>query len=187
MRLSSLYYSALCRLDASIGHMLYSFYPLFVAIWLLLDHQPVTKLTALRLILSIPAVILLLQTSSGAIDLLGAVMMIGSAILYALHLLINQRILYEAPAPTVTLYTLLGMAATVILASSLNIGGQPATLPPAWRSVCSWWESAALRSKSAFQKVGYPGLTRQKSPRPVSTGRVSLSFPFLFLQIEDWF
>ena len=35
---------------------------------------------------------------------------------YALHLLINQRVLYEVPAPTVTFYTLLGMAVTVSVA-----------------------------------------------------------------------
>ncbi len=132
---SVLYYSALSRLDASVGHILYSFYPLFVALWLLLDRQSITKLTLLRLVLSVPAVILLLQTSHGSIDLLGAVMMIASAILYALHLLINQRILYEAPAPTVTLYTLLGMAATVILASSFTIGTQPPSPMAAWWAV----------------------------------------------------
>jgi drug/metabolite transporter (DMT)-like permease len=36
-------------------------------------------------------------------------MMIGSAALYALHIPINQRVLYEIPAPTVTFYTLLAM------------------------------------------------------------------------------
>jgi drug/metabolite transporter (DMT)-like permease len=112
---SILYYSALSRLNAGIGHLLYSFYPLFVAFWLVVDRQPITKLTGFRLILSVPAVLLLVQTNQGVIDLVGSAMMLASAILYALHLLINQRILYEAPAPTVTLYTLLGMTITVIL------------------------------------------------------------------------
>jgi hypothetical protein len=40
--------------------MLYSFYPLFVAMWLLLDRQPITRLTVFRLALTTPAVILLL-------------------------------------------------------------------------------------------------------------------------------
>lgn len=113
---SILYYSALSRLDASVGHMLYSFYPLCVAFWLLLDRQTISRVTTFRLILSAPAIFLLIQNSAGPIDLTGALMMLGSAMLYALHLLINQRILYEAPAPTVTLYTLLGMAATVVVA-----------------------------------------------------------------------
>jgi drug/metabolite transporter (DMT)-like permease len=112
---SILYYSALSRLDAGIGHLLYSFYPLFVAFWLLVDRQPITRLTVARLALSVPAIILLVQTRQGSLDLVGAAMMLGSAVLYALHLIINQRVLYEAPPPTVTLYTLLGMTITVIL------------------------------------------------------------------------
>jgi drug/metabolite transporter (DMT)-like permease len=110
---SILYYIALSRLDAGVGHMLYSFYPLFLALWLLLDGQPVTRLTAWRLGLTIPAVFLLVLPDKGAVDLTSSLMMLGSAVLYALHMLINQRILYEAPAPTVTLYTLISMAATV--------------------------------------------------------------------------
>ena len=37
---SILYYMALQRLTASVGQMLYSLYPFFVAIWLTLDGQP---------------------------------------------------------------------------------------------------------------------------------------------------
>jgi drug/metabolite transporter (DMT)-like permease len=133
---SILYYSALSRLNASIGHMLYSFYPLFVAIWLFLDRQPMSKLSGFRLALTIPAVVLLIQAPGGAIDLAGALMMLGSGLLYALHLLINQRILYEAPAPTVTLYTLLGMAVTVIAAYFLLDHKLPAP-NVAWWAVLS--------------------------------------------------
>ena len=133
---SILYYTALSRVDAGIGQMLYSFYPLFVALWLLLDRQTITRLTAFRLGLSIPAVILLLQHQGNAVDLPGVMMMLGSAALYGLHLLINQRVLYEAPAPTVTLYTLLGMAATVEIAYLLFDQSTP--LPSyAWWAVLS--------------------------------------------------
>jgi drug/metabolite transporter (DMT)-like permease len=34
--------------------------------------------------------------------------------MYAIHLPINQRVLYDIPAPTVTLYTLLAMSAVVV-------------------------------------------------------------------------
>jgi drug/metabolite transporter (DMT)-like permease len=113
---SILYYSGLSRLDASIGQLIYSFYPLFFAFWLLLDRQPIHRVTLFRLLLAIPGVLLLVSTGQKPVDLLGALMMAGSAIFYALHLLINQRILYEVPAPTVTLYTLISMSATVIIA-----------------------------------------------------------------------
>ncbi len=41
-------------------------------------------------------------------------MMLGASVLYAMHLPINQRVLYEVPAPTVALYTLLSMSAVVV-------------------------------------------------------------------------
>jgi drug/metabolite transporter (DMT)-like permease len=142
---SILYYSALNRLDASVGHMLYSFYPLFVAFWLILDRQAISRMTAFRLLLSAPAIFLLIQNSTGPIDLAGALMMLGSALLYALHLLINQRILYEAPAPTVTLYTLLGMAATVIIAYFIL----DLKIPPLQ---AAWWAVTSMALITFFSR-----------------------------------
>jgi drug/metabolite transporter (DMT)-like permease len=43
-------------------------------------------------------------------------LMLLAAILYSLHLLVNQRVLYDVPAPTVTFYTLGAMSVTVIAA-----------------------------------------------------------------------
>lgn len=113
---SILYYTALSRLDTSIGQLIYSFYPLFVAVWLMLDRQPMSPITLFRLAFSLIGVYLLISKSQNSVDLIGAGMMLGSAILYALHLIINQRVLYEVPAPTVTLYTLFAMSATVLIA-----------------------------------------------------------------------
>ncbi len=110
---SILFYTGLSRIDAGIGQLLYSFYPLFVAFWLFIDRQSISKVTLLRLLLSLPGVFLLLNNAEKKIDMVGAAMMFGAAVLYALHLLINQRVLYEVPAPTVTFYTLLGMSITV--------------------------------------------------------------------------
>ncbi len=111
---SLLYYSSLARIDASIGQMLNSTYPIFVALWLLLERQKPSKLTIFRLGLTIPAVYLLTQAEGARADLVGMLMMLGAAALYALHLPINQRVLYEMPAPTVTMYTLLAMSAVVV-------------------------------------------------------------------------
>lgn len=111
---SLLYYLALSRLPASLGQMLYSLYPFFVAMWLILDHQPPSRLTILRLSIAAGAVVLLTNFAGQAADTLGVIMMLVAALLYALHLPIIQRVLYEVPAPTVTLYTLLAMSAVVI-------------------------------------------------------------------------
>ena len=112
---SIFYYSALARVDAGIGQLLYSFYPLFMIFWLILDRQSVSRVTILRLIFVLPGVYLLLHNPITEIDMTGALFMIIAAILYALHLLVNQRILFDVPAPTVTFYTLLAMSVTVVI------------------------------------------------------------------------
>jgi drug/metabolite transporter (DMT)-like permease len=109
---SLLYYAALGRINASLGQLIYSLYPLFVALWLWLDHQKPSRLTIFRLVLVLPALFLLIGPQT--IDLLGVVMMMAASALYALHLPINQRVLYDMPAPTVTFYTLLAMSAVVV-------------------------------------------------------------------------
>ena len=111
---SLLYYLALQRLHANVGQLLYSLYPFFVALWLILDHQAPSRLTLYRISLATAAVALLTGGPQQQIDIVGVFMMIGAAILYAMHLPINQRVLYEVPAPTVALYTLLSMSAVVV-------------------------------------------------------------------------
>lgn len=111
---SILYYLALERLNANVGQLLYSLYPLFVAIGMVFDRQPPSKLTFVRIGLATLAVLLLTQTQNAKADITGIVMMLGASVLYALHLPINQRVLYEVPAPTVTFYTLLAMSLVVV-------------------------------------------------------------------------
>lgn len=111
---SLLYYASLGRINASLGQLLYALYPLFVAIWLRLDHQPLSRLTLVRLLVTLPALFLLTQSGHQEIDLLGMGMMLGASALYALHLPINQRVLYDMPSPTVTLYTLMAMSIVVV-------------------------------------------------------------------------
>ncbi len=135
---SLFYYAALERLDASLGQLLYSIYPLFVALWLLLDKQSLRPLTYLRLFISLPAIYLLVQTGHGSVDLIGVGFMLVAACFYALHLIINQWVLYEVPAPTVTLYTLLAMSAVVIpvfLFSSRKVPVLTSQIP----FLKAWW------------------------------------------------
>ena len=127
---SLLYYMALHRLPVSVGQLLYSLYPFFVALWLTLDKQYPSKLTLLRITLAGVAVILLTNVPHKPADLVGVGMMIGAALLYALHLPINQRVLFEVPAPTVTLYTLLSMSAVVVPAYLIFDRAWPATNAP---------------------------------------------------------
>lgn len=111
---SIFYYVGLSKLNASVAQMLYAMYPFFVAFWLQLDKQSPSRLTVFRIFIASISAFLLTQASSGNIDLWGVVYMLLAAALYALHLPINQRVLYDVPAPTVTVYTLLAMSSIVI-------------------------------------------------------------------------
>ena len=143
---SLLYYLALERLDASLGQLLYSLYPFFVALWLILDHQSPSKLTLFRITLATIAVLLLTSVPGRPVDLIGVGMMIGAAVLYAMHLPINQRVLYEVPAPTVTLYTLLAMSFVVVPAYLLFDRSWPASNAP-------WLPVAGLTFVTLFSRI----------------------------------
>jgi drug/metabolite transporter (DMT)-like permease len=148
---SLFYYSALGRIGAGLGHLLYSLYPLFLVLWLSLDNQPPTRMTLIRLFMAVPAIILLVQIDGGHVDLIGVAEMLVASALYALHLPINQRVLYDMPAPTVTLYTLLAMSAVVVptflFSGSLFQGGAIA--------------ETSIRGLPSLQVYGWPilGLT----------------------------
>jgi drug/metabolite transporter (DMT)-like permease len=136
---SLFYYAALERLDVSLGQLLYSIYPLFVALWLLLDGQPLRRLTYLRILLSLPAVGLLLQTGRGHVDIVGVIFMLVAACFYAFHLIVNQWVLYEVPAPTVTLYTLLAMSVVVLPVYLLFDRSLPSVASGITPFLRSWW------------------------------------------------
>jgi drug/metabolite transporter (DMT)-like permease len=111
---SLLYYSSLGRLNAGVGQLIYSLYPLFLAGWLILDKQRLSRVTYFRIGISLIGIILLTSSQPGGIDWIGVILMLGAALMYALHIPINQRVLYDVPALTVTLYTLVSMSLVVM-------------------------------------------------------------------------
>jgi drug/metabolite transporter (DMT)-like permease len=143
---SLFYYFALERLSVSMGQLLYSLYPLFLVIWLVIDHQPPSRLTYLRIIFSLLGITLLTLTSSVKVDWIGVMLMLGASIMYAIHLPINQRVLYDIPAPTVTLYTLLAMSLVVVPAYLLFDRHLPAIGTP-------WMPIFALSLVTFFSRL----------------------------------
>jgi drug/metabolite transporter (DMT)-like permease len=127
---SLFFYAGLARIDASLGQLLYTLYPVWVAILLYLDGQQPSRITLLRLGLSVPGVYLITQVGTGLIDWQGVSFMCLASLLYALHIPINQRVLFEVPTPTVTLYTLFAMTAVVVPAWLL-LPPHDLTIPPA--------------------------------------------------------
>jgi drug/metabolite transporter (DMT)-like permease len=143
---SVLYYMSLAHLSASIGQMLYSLYPFFLAIWLLLDRQPISRTTLFRISLATAAVLMLTGGTSGEVSVKGVLLMLGGSLMYALHLPINQRVLYDVPAPTVTLYTLLAMSGVVIPAYFIFDPHLPV-------GQVSWWPVIGLTLVTFFSRL----------------------------------
>ncbi len=108
------FYMALGRLSVSVAQLLYSLYPVFLVIWLVIDHQPPSRLTYLRISLALLGILFLTSFTSTRVDWIGVGLMLAASALYAIHLPINQRVLYDIPAQTVTLYTLLAMTVVVV-------------------------------------------------------------------------
>ena len=132
---SLMYYTGLARLDASLAQMLYTLYPIFLTLFLRLEGHLISRFTLFRLAVALVAVYLLTQPGAMKTDWVGAALMVGAGLFYAVHLAVNQRVLYDVPAPTVALYTLTAMGVTVTLGYLL--AGAPA-LPPnagAWQAV----------------------------------------------------
>lgn len=140
---SLLYYNGLTMIDAGVGQMLYSLYPLFVVIIRRLDGQRVSNWTKVRLVMALTAVVLIVEPQGGTVDLIGAALMLGAGLMYAAHLAVSQRVLYEMPAPTVTLYVLTSMTVVVCVAyvlhgpSAIPASGLPPTMMLAGITVAS--------------------------------------------------
>lgn len=171
---SLFYYLALQRLDASLGQLLYSLYPFFVALWLILDHQPPSRLTIFRITLATIAVLLLTNVPDHPMDYTGIAMMLVAAVLYAMHLPINQRVLYEVPAPTVALYTLLSMSAIVIPAYFIFDRAWPASDAP-------WLPVAGLTFVTIFSRVAlFLGVKKIGGMQTALLGLAELLIAILF-------
>lgn len=143
---SIFYYQGLSRLNASVAQMLYALYPFFVLLWFQLDRQSPSRLTMFRILLAVFSVYLLTRGHAGNIDLQGVICMLIAAALYALHLPINQRVLFDVPAPTVTVYTLLAMSAIVVPAYLLFDPTWPGSTPP-------WIPVLALTGVTFFSRL----------------------------------
>ncbi|MBN1963928.1 MAG: DMT family transporter [Anaerolineae bacterium] len=110
---SLMYYNGLNLLDASLVQLVNGTYIVFVVLLARLDGQPITGRTVFRVGLALLALLLLAGLAPGGVNWLGVGLMLGNALMFAGTVLLSQRVLYEMPAPTVTLYVLTTMAIVV--------------------------------------------------------------------------
>jgi drug/metabolite transporter (DMT)-like permease len=152
---SLLFYNGLLLLDdASLAQLLNMLYVLFVMLLAHIYGSHISRLSLVRAALAMLAAYLLTAfatSRSGDVHWLGVGLMIGGAFMYAYHVVLSQRGMYEMPAPTMALYALTWMAVTVVLAR-LFLGRYIST---AWvpRITMGWWYVAGLAVVTALSRI----------------------------------
>jgi drug/metabolite transporter (DMT)-like permease len=132
---SLLYYNGLSRVDASLGHLLYSMYPFWVFIFLSAAGHPVSRLSIVRLVLALLSVFLLTWQGAGVADALGVTLMIGAGALYGFHLVLGQWTVVDVDPRTVTLYGLTTMAVVVGIPFLLQGGPKQPISTEGWMAI----------------------------------------------------
>lgn len=112
---SIFFYASLTRIDASLGQLINISHLVFVTMFLRLAGHKISWMTMGRVSLAMAAVYLLNYGSTGEPDWLGAGMMLVGSLAYAFQLAFSQRILYDIPAQTMTLYAMTAMATVVVV------------------------------------------------------------------------
>lgn len=154
---SLLYYTSLARLDASLAALLNTLYPVWVVLFLFAAGQPLTRLTLVRLGLSMLGVYLLTRARPGELDWLGVTLMVASAATYGWHLVLGQWVLADVPSRTGALYILTTMAVVVGLARVLKGGSVAPITTTGWSAILALGLTTALSRLamfSALRRVG---------------------------------
>ena len=113
---SLMYYSGLQLLDASLMQLLNGMYVVFAVVLARMGGQHMTWRTMVRVGMTLIALLLLTGASANGVNWLGVGLMLGNALMFAGTMLLSQRVLYEMPSETVTLYVLTTMAIVVTMA-----------------------------------------------------------------------
>ena len=175
------YYLGLTRVDASLASIINISYLVFVTLLLRIIGQTISRVTVVRLLLALFAVYLISFTAGVQVDSQGVALLLLGALAYALQLVIGQRVLYDIPAPTMTLYSVSAMALVVTVASAAAGGPQLATLTgPGWHALLAFAGVTALSRLALFYGVKHMGSV-QTATLGVSEVLVTVLFSMAFL------
>ena len=150
---SLFFYASLNRIDASLGQLINISYLIFVTILLRIIGQSISWLTLFRTGLAIFAMYLLTVGGLGQPDWIGITMMLIGALTYAIQLVLSQRIMYDIPAPTMTLYAITAMAIVVTIPWLLFPSDLTAVSTTGWRAVFMMGMVTALSRLTLFLGV----------------------------------
>ncbi|NDJ76919.1 MAG: DMT family transporter [Chloroflexi bacterium] len=178
---SLMYYNGLSRLDASLSQLLNGTYLIFVVLMARLGGQSLTWRTAARVLLAMFGLMLITGGVRGELDWLGVGFMMGNALLFAGTVVLSQRILYEMPAQTVTLYVMTVMALFVLMARAVyDLHWLPQSASATW-AILALAMSTALSRLTLFTGVKTLG-SLQTTLLAITEIAVAVSLSFLFLE-----
>ena len=135
---SSLYFTALTRIPASLTAMLLYLYPLLVTLlgWLLL-RQPISWAQAAALVSSLAGLGLMLWQAPPSVryDPVGVVMGAGAALVYSFYILAGDRLLRRASPLHASAIVITGAAATFLIAGLATRSLHLSLTLPGWAGV----------------------------------------------------
>ncbi len=112
---SLFYYGGLGSIDASQAQLLNGMYLIFAVLLTRMSGEKLDRRLILRVALAMIALVIITGFSSKQVNWLGVGLMLANAIMFAGTVILSQYVLYEMPAPTVTLYILTTMAVVVVM------------------------------------------------------------------------
>lgn len=147
---SLFYYSGLVRIDASPASLLSTLYVVWVVIFISAAGQAISRLTLLRLVLSLLGAVLVTSpwSTTDPSDYLGIMLLVASAAINGWYMVMGQWVLADVPARSATLYILTGMAITVSVAW---LAGGEARISGIATS--GWTAIVALGMTTAFSRL----------------------------------
>jgi drug/metabolite transporter (DMT)-like permease len=123
--------------------------------------ERIDRRTLIRAGLALVALVLLTGFGSKPLDWLGVGLMLANALMFAGTVILSQYVLYEMPAPTVTLYVLTTMGVLVVMVwlAVGNVGALPQIGPALW-PIIALGVSTALSRLAMFASVRALGSLR---------------------------
>lgn len=154
---SIFFYGSLVLIDASLGQLINITYLIFVTILLRMAGHAVSWLTVGRTLLAIAGIFLLTIGGLGPPNWLGVGLMLIAALSYAIQLVIGQRVMYDIPAPTMTLYAITAMALVVDITWLFSTPDLVHATSAGWRAVILMGIFTALSRLTLFIGVKHLG------------------------------
>jgi drug/metabolite transporter (DMT)-like permease len=155
---STLYFTALERLDASLVALIFYVYPVLVmtaAILVRRERASARRFAALGVALT-GIVLALAGTSTGQFDTAGALLALGSAVGYTGYIIIGDRVTEQIPALPLAALVCSGAFLSFLVAGTVRGGVDLAFEPRAWL----WLLAIALVSTVGAILLFFAGLAR---------------------------